>query len=137
MADNIVLNSGTGGEVVASDEINDIQHQRVKVQIGNAGEASDVSINNPMPVVAGGDGSLNVEVDGDVLIDSSTPVSTATTISNSDRTATSKLDKNDASLQVSSPQLSCMIEALIEQQKITNMYLSDITGTLYNIEDIS
>lgn len=49
MADNTVL-PGTG-EIYASDEIVGINHQRVKISVGAAGTAVDVSAAAPMPVV--------------------------------------------------------------------------------------
>ena len=50
MADNTELNSGTGGDTIASDDIAGIKHQRVKVQHGADGSATDVSAASPMPV---------------------------------------------------------------------------------------
>lgn len=54
MADNITLPAMTGGANVASDEIAGIHHQRVKVQYGLDGSATDVSASNPLPVVQTG-----------------------------------------------------------------------------------
>ena len=50
MADNITLNSGTGGAVVATDDIGGVQYQRVKATFGADGVATDVSEANPLPV---------------------------------------------------------------------------------------
>ena len=50
MADNTVLNAGTGGDTIASDDIAGVKHQRVKVEFGADGFATDVSAANPMPV---------------------------------------------------------------------------------------
>lgn len=52
MADNTVLNAGAGGDTIASDEIAGIKHQRVKVQHGADGSATDVSAASPLPVTA-------------------------------------------------------------------------------------
>jgi hypothetical protein len=51
MADNVVLNrvSGLEGDTVAADEISGVQHQRVKVQYGDDGSATDASTANPLP----------------------------------------------------------------------------------------
>ena len=49
MADNVTLNSGSGGATCASDDIGGVQHQRVKVQYGEDGSATDVSDTNPAP----------------------------------------------------------------------------------------
>ncbi|MBL4860739.1 MAG: hypothetical protein JKX96_07765 [Acinetobacter sp.] len=48
MADNTTL-PGTG-EIYASDEIGGINFQRVKISVGEAGVAEDLSDANPMPV---------------------------------------------------------------------------------------
>lgn len=50
MADNTQLNVGTGGDLIASDDIGGVKHQRVKVEFGADGSATDVSTTNPMPV---------------------------------------------------------------------------------------
>lgn len=50
MADDITLNSGTGGDTIAADDVGGIKHQRVKVQFGTDGVATDVSASNPLPV---------------------------------------------------------------------------------------
>jgi hypothetical protein len=53
MADNVQLNGVTqaGGQVVSTDELaGGIQVQRVKVQFGTDGNATDVNAANPLPV---------------------------------------------------------------------------------------
>ena len=50
MADNTQLNAGTGGDVVATDDIAGVKYQRVKVNYGVDGAAVDVSAANPLPV---------------------------------------------------------------------------------------
>ena len=54
MADNTQLNAGTGGDVIASDDIDGVKYQRVKATFGKDGEAVDVSADNPMPVAESG-----------------------------------------------------------------------------------
>lgn len=49
--DNVILNEGAGGETVASDEIGGVQHQRMKIQYGVDGAATDVSAATPLPVL--------------------------------------------------------------------------------------
>ena len=51
MSDNTRLNNPTvdGGDIIATDEINGVKHQRVKMQTGADGEATDVSAANPIP----------------------------------------------------------------------------------------
>ena len=60
MADDIVLNTGSGGDTVAADEIGGKKHQRVKLQYGDDGAATDVSDTNPLPIDDAG-GSLTVD----------------------------------------------------------------------------
>ena len=51
MADNVAVNEGSGTTVaVAADEIAGVKHQRVKVQHGADGSATDVSSDSPLPV---------------------------------------------------------------------------------------
>lgn len=50
MADNTVLNLGTGGDTIATDEIAGVKYQRNKITLGDNGiSESDVSKSNPMP----------------------------------------------------------------------------------------
>ena len=63
MADNVTLNSGSGGDSVAADDISGVKHQRVKVQYGADGSATDVSDSNPLPIDDAG-GSLTVDNGG-------------------------------------------------------------------------
>ena len=50
MADNVELNSGSGGATLATDDISGTHHQRVKIQHGADGSATDVSSASPLPV---------------------------------------------------------------------------------------
>lgn len=53
MADNTTLNTGSGGDVIASDDISSVKYQRVKLIHGADGtNDGDVSRANPLPVVA-------------------------------------------------------------------------------------
>ena len=74
MADNTVLNTGSGGDTIATDDIGGVKHQRVKIQYGTDGSATDVSDTNPLPIDdAGGSltvdnsGTFVVQIDGDAL----------------------------------------------------------------------
>lgn len=51
MADNTTINTGSGGDVISTDDIGGVKVQRVKVQYGSDGSATDVSSTAPMPVV--------------------------------------------------------------------------------------
>lgn len=53
MADGTELNPGTGGDVIATDDIGGQKYQRVKVNFGPDGSTADVSKANPLPVAAG------------------------------------------------------------------------------------
>lgn len=50
MADNLGYTPGSGA-TVASDDIGGVQHQRVKISVGEDGSATDLSATNPMPVL--------------------------------------------------------------------------------------
>jgi hypothetical protein len=50
MTDNVVLNPSAGGETVASDEIGGFHHQRVKMEFGGDGTATEVKHASPLPV---------------------------------------------------------------------------------------
>lgn len=60
MADNTTLNPGTGGDVIASDDLSTINGggvsgvkvQRVKVGFGTDGDLKDVSTTVPLPVTS-------------------------------------------------------------------------------------
>ena len=54
MADNLGYTPGTGAQV-ATDEIGGFHHQRIKIGVGGDGEATDVSQDNPMPIMAYGE----------------------------------------------------------------------------------
>lgn len=49
MADNVAITAGSG-TAIAADDIGSVWHQRVKIEIGADGSATDVSSANPMPV---------------------------------------------------------------------------------------
>lgn len=49
MSDNVTLNPGAGGDVIAADDIGGVLYQRIKPAFGPDGVAVDVSDANPMP----------------------------------------------------------------------------------------
>lgn len=58
MADNTTLNPGAGGDIAATDDIDGVKFQRVKITLGADGvNDGDVSEANPVPVA----GSLSVD----------------------------------------------------------------------------
>lgn len=50
MADDVTLNPGSAGDIIAADDIGGVKHQRVKVEYGTDGNATDVSTTNPLPI---------------------------------------------------------------------------------------
>jgi hypothetical protein len=51
MSDNTQLNPGSGGDIVAADDIDGIKYQRVKLTLGADGiNDGDLSAENPLPV---------------------------------------------------------------------------------------
>jgi hypothetical protein len=51
MADNVTLNPGSGGSVIATDDISGLQYQRCKLIQGNDGvNDGDISKTNPLPI---------------------------------------------------------------------------------------
>ena len=61
MADNTTLNPGSGGDVIASDDIGGVKHQRVKIEHGADGSATDVSNSAPLPTFDRHDGRTLVQ----------------------------------------------------------------------------
>lgn len=68
MADNTELNVASGGDTIATDDIAGVKHQRVKIQHGADGSATDVSSASPLPVDDAG-GSLTVDNAGLTALD--------------------------------------------------------------------
>lgn len=53
MADNTTLDAGSGGDVIATDEISSVKYQRVKLTLGADGvNDGDLAIGNPMPITS-------------------------------------------------------------------------------------
>jgi len=67
VADNVELSAGSGGAIIAADDIGPgVWYQRVKINHGADGSATDVSAASPLPVIGGsnsgvdiGDGTVN------------------------------------------------------------------------------
>lgn len=100
MADNTTLNTGTGGDVIATDDISGVKYQRVKIVQGADGvNDGDVSSTNPLPIdgtvtiggtVAVTDNSGSLTVDGTVTANQ--PASTAYRVVISDGTSDVPID---------------------------------------------
>lgn len=54
MSDNTILNTMSGGDTIASDDIAGVKHQLVKIEYGAADSATPVSPTNPLPVLGTG-----------------------------------------------------------------------------------
>ena len=50
MADNVTLNVGAGGKIIASDDVGGAHHQWIKLMIGADGTVNPVSATYPMPI---------------------------------------------------------------------------------------
>ncbi len=62
MADNTTLNSMSGGDVIAADDISSVKYQRIKLVLGAEGaNDGDVAITNPLPI-AGKTGDATLQV---------------------------------------------------------------------------
>lgn len=62
MADNTTLNPGTGGDVIASDDIGGIKFQRIKAGFGADGSYADVSEATPLPVADAQSGGVLLRI---------------------------------------------------------------------------
>lgn len=69
MSDNIIINPGSGGATIATDDIGGVAYQRIKVQHGADGSATDVSTASPLPVTLANTGanSTAVKVDNSAV----------------------------------------------------------------------
>lgn len=88
MADNTTLNAGTGGDVIASDDIGGVKHQRVKLSLGADGTAADAPVGagteaGVLRVTLPTDGTGVVSLSASSLsaLESLTTVTTVTTVS--------------------------------------------------------
>lgn len=61
MADNTVLNSGSGGDTIASDDIAGVKYQRVKLTWGPDGTATDADTGASAIPIADGGNSITVD----------------------------------------------------------------------------
>lgn len=63
MADNVVLNEGSGGDTIAADDVSGVKYQVVKIAVGGDGSATLVGNAAPVPV---SDAGSSLTVDGTV-----------------------------------------------------------------------
>jgi hypothetical protein len=73
VADNTELSAGSGGDIIATDEVGGaVKHQLVKVEFGGDGVATMVSATDPLPVkLSDGTDTLLISAGGAALVDGS------------------------------------------------------------------
>lgn len=86
MADNTTLNLGSGGDVIATDDIGGVKYQIVKNAFGALDTATMVDATNPMPVAPFG---FPVTVQTDVTLPTGASYGSGNAISNSASSPTS------------------------------------------------
>lgn len=137
MADNVTLNSGSGGAVLATDDIGSVHYQRVKVTYGTDGSATDVSDSNPMPVDDAG-GSLTVDNPALSVTGGGVEASALRVTLASDSTGVLSVDDNGSTLSVDDGGSSITVDnaALsvtgggVEASALRVTIASDSTGVL-------
>ena len=87
MADNTLLNAGTGGDTIATDDIGGVKYQRVKVTFGPDGVASDVALTNPLPVIITDTDRTDLRFYAVAAASGATTVETAITLTKSSGTS--------------------------------------------------
>lgn len=109
MADNTVLNVGTGGDTIATDDIGGVKYQRVKPAFGADGSASDVSSSNPLPTAVRGSSDyagadlVEAVVNGDLALHTS-------------EINTERRDINGAQVVSDAPQTVQIVASTVGQQ---------------------
>lgn len=100
MADNTQLDLGAGGDLISTDDVGGgVKVQRVKLQIGADGSASDVHSGNPLPVSDAG-GSLTVDNAALSVVGGGTEATAQRVTIASDSTGVLSVDDNGGSLTV-------------------------------------
>jgi hypothetical protein len=88
MADNTTLNVGSGGDVIASDDISGVKYQRTKTTLGaDAANDGDVSKANPMPVIVQHTGRTELRFYATGVASGTTGTETAITLTKSSGTS--------------------------------------------------
>lgn len=87
MADNTVLNAGSGGDTIATDDIAGVKYQRVKMTFGADGAASDVALGNPLPVIVANTNRTELRFYAVAAASGTTTTETAITLTKSSGTA--------------------------------------------------
>lgn len=88
MADNTLLNVGTGGDTLATDDIGGVKYQRTKTTLGADGVTDgDVSKANPMPVIVQHTGRTELRFYATGVAAGTTGTETAITLTKSSGTS--------------------------------------------------
>lgn len=124
MADNTTLNTGTGGDVVASDDIGAVKFQRVKLIHGADGvNAGDVSTANPFPVQArDSSGNAIGSILSAGIYNQAIALGATNYISSTNNSSTVQL--------AASATFTGVIETAFNQQSFSILITSDQNGTL-------
>jgi hypothetical protein len=84
VADNTTLNTGAGGDVIASDDISGVKFQRMKLVHGADGvNAGDVATANPLPVFSINTGRTMINFSATAAAAGTTTTETAITLTRS------------------------------------------------------
>jgi zona occludens toxin (predicted ATPase) len=129
MADNITINSGSGGPVVAADDVSSVFYQRVKLSVGADGSATDVSSAAPLPASDNGPGWTQVfGVSGAVF--TSADASTAAAVTDAP-TSGQKLVIDDVIVSVGS--VAMQVDLEIETAGTVYVTIYATANTMYQI----
>jgi len=146
MADNTLLNVGTGGDTIASDDIAGVKFQRVKLIHGNDGvNDGDVSTTNPLPtaVFDGADLAINslsagTGANGLLMAQGATNFFVSTANSSTAQLAAAATFNGTIESVLSAPYASIIIDTdqtgtLVVKQYITSSAATQIINTTFNI----
>lgn len=122
MADNVTLNSGSGGDTIAADDVGGVKYQVVKLAVGADGSASLVANANPIPISDAG-GSLTV--DGTVAV---TGVATAANQSTANGLLTT-IDADTGAISTAAAAIQAAVEGTLVVDLGANNDVT-VTGTV-------
>lgn len=128
MADDITLNSGTGGATLAADDIGGVHHQRVKIQYGADGAATDVSDSNPLPIDDAG-GSITIDNAALAVTGGGVEATALRVTLASDSTGLVSVDDGGSSLTVDNADLSTLAGAVAGSEMQVDIVAALPAGT--------
>jgi hypothetical protein len=146
MADNTTLNTGVGGDTIATDDIGGVKFQRIKLIHGNDGvNDGDVSATNPLPtaVFDGTDLAINslsagTGANGLMVAQGATNFFVSTANSSTAQLAAAATFNGTIESVLSAPYASIIIDTdqtgtLVVKQYITSSAATQIINTTFNI----